>query len=71
MTATGICYVAYESPNNPHSTGEVVCFADTIVELARRLGVSRDTVQVILKANREGRIYKNRIGYEIQEVFLN
>lgn len=65
------CYIAYESMSTPDSTGEVVCFADTIVELARRIGVSRDTVQVILKANREGRVYKNRIGYDIQEVFLN
>ncbi len=63
-------YVMYESENVPGSTGEVVCFADSVKEMSERMKVSRSWIYELLSEKTNNKKHTcNR--YEVKKVYLN
>ena len=63
-------FIAYEPTDAANSTGAVVYYADSVIELANRMHISRSYIYEAIKAQEHGETYR-RIPYDIRRVSLN
>lgn len=63
-------YIMYEKENLPGSTGEVLCFADSIEEMSRRMKLSRSWLYDLLASSEDENKFK-KCKYEVRKVYLN